>query len=77
MLSLDFLKWIIYSAVIAMPLSWYLMNIWLQNYAYRTGMSWWIFAVSGLVMLFVSCLTISYHTARAAMINPVDVIKNE
>ncbi|MDN5216015.1 ABC transporter permease [Fulvivirgaceae bacterium BMA12] len=77
MLSQDFLKWIIYSAIIAMPISWYLMNDWLQNYAHRISISWWIFVLAGLLTLLVGCLTISYHTARASMINPIDVIKDE
>jgi putative ABC transport system permease protein len=77
MLSKDFLKWVVYAAVVAMPLSWYFMHRWLQNYAYRTELSWWIFAAAGMATLLVSWLTISYHSGKASLTNPVDVLRNE
>jgi putative ABC transport system permease protein len=77
LLSRDFLKWVVYAMVIAMPLAWYLMNYWLQNYAYRTEISWWIFAIAGLLTLLVSWITISYHTSRASLTNPIEVLRNE
>lgn len=77
LLSRDFLKWVVYAMLIAMPLAWFLMNYWLQNYAYRTEISWWIFALSGLLTLLVSWITISYHTSRASLTNPIEVLRNE
>lgn len=77
MFSKDFLKWVFYAIIIAMPISWYLMNNWLQNYAYRTEISWWIFALAGLFTMLISWLTVSYHTGKASLTNPVEVLRNE
>jgi hypothetical protein len=77
MLSRDFLKWVIYAMIIALPLSWFLVHNWLQNYAYRTEIAWWIFAMGGFVTLIVSWITISYHSTRAAYTNPVKVLRSE
>jgi len=77
LLSRDFLKWVAYAMVIAMPLGWFFMNYWLQNYAYRIEISWWIFALSGGVILLVSWITVSYHTSKASLTNPIDVLRSE
>ncbi len=77
MLSGDFLKWLVLSLVIALPVSWFLMNGWLDNYANRIDLSWWIFAMASLIMIFVSWMTISYHTLKAAFTKPIEVIKDE
>lgn len=77
MLSRDFLKWVIYAMIIALPFSWFLVQNWLQNYAYRTEIAWWIFAMAGLITLIVSWITISYHSTRAAYTNPVKVLRSE
>jgi len=77
MLNWDIIKWILISFVIAIPLAFYSMNKWLENFAYKTALSWWIFASAGLVALFVSFLTISLNSWRAARRNPVEALRYE
>ncbi len=76
-LNFDFLKWLIVAAIIACPVAWYIMNRWLDNFAYRTRLSWWIFVLAGLVTLMVGLLTISVLTWRAANRNPAEVLRYE
>ncbi len=76
-LNYDFLKWLVIAAIIACPAAWYIMNRWLGNFAYRTGLSWWIFVLAGLVTLLVALLTISVLTWKAANRNPADVLRYE
>ncbi|MHA4809398.1 FtsX-like permease family protein [Flavitalea flava] len=75
LLTVDFLQLIILSLLIASPIAWYFMHNWLQNYAYRTGLSWWIFVVAGLGTLGITLLTIGYQGIRAAMSNPVKSLR--
>ncbi len=77
MLTKDFLKWVIYAMIISIPFSWFLINYWFQNYAFRTDITWWIFALAGMIVLVVSWITISYHSTRAAYTNPVEVLRSE
>jgi len=77
MLNWDIIKWILISFVFAIPLAFYSMNKWLENFAYKTALSWWIFALAGLVALFVSFLTISLNSWRAARRNPVEALRYE
>jgi putative ABC transport system permease protein len=72
-----FLKWVILANVVAWPASYLVMNQWLQNYAYRTELSWWIFAASGLSAVVVAFLTIVIQTLRAAMVNAADLLRYE
>lgn len=75
LLSQDFLKLIGLSLLIGMPLTWYAMNQWLNQYTYRTPLSWWIFATAGLATLALTILTISYQSIRAALTNPVKSLR--
>lgn len=77
LLNKDFLKWVAVAFVIACPLAWYIMNKWLQNFAYKTELSWWVFALAGLLTLLVSLLTVSWQSWRAATRNPVEGLRYE
>ncbi len=75
--SADFLKLVLMAGIVATPVSWYLMEQWLQGYTYRTQIDWWIFALAiGSVML-ITLLTISYQTFRAASANPIKSLRTE
>jgi putative ABC transport system permease protein len=76
-LSKDFIKLVFIAIVIASPVAWYFANKWLQNYAYKITLSWWLFALSGLGAVFVAILTISYQTIKAANANPVKSLRSE
>ncbi|AEV97576.1 cell division protein FtsX [Niastella koreensis] len=77
MLSKDFLKLVIVAAVIAFPLAWWFMHSWLQDFAYRTDISWWVFIMAGVTAALIAVVTVSFQTIKAAMSNPVKSLKNE
>jgi ABC-type antimicrobial peptide transport system permease subunit len=77
LLSKDFLRLVFISAVIAFPLSWWFMNKWLQNYAYRISINWWVFVIAGLLALLIALITISFQSIRAAIANPVKSLRTE
>jgi putative ABC transport system permease protein len=77
MLNKDFVKWVVIAFVIATPIAWYAMNKWLENFAYKTELSWWIFALAGLLALGIALLTVSWQSWRAAMRNPVEALRYE
>jgi putative ABC transport system permease protein len=77
LLSQDFTKWIIISNIIAWPIAYYLMNKWLQNFAYRIDLNIWFFIISGLLAFIIALLTVSYQSIKAAMANPVNSLKYE
>ncbi|HEY1054505.1 MAG TPA: FtsX-like permease family protein, partial [Emticicia sp.] len=77
MLSKDFLKLVLISAVIAFPLAWYLMKNWLQKYAYRIEIQWWFFLVAGVLACLIALLTVSYQSIKAALMNPIKSLKTE
>ena len=76
-LSKDFLRLVLFASLIAIPLSWWAMNKWLENFAYKTTLSWWIFVLSTLFMLVIALVTLSIQTVRAAISNPVDSLRSE
>ncbi len=76
-LSKDFLLLVIISFVIAAPASWLIMHNWLQDFAYRIDISWWVFGVAGLIALAIALSTISYQAIKAALMNPVKSLKTE
>ena len=63
--------------MVAIPLAHYFMYNWLQNYTYRSGMSWWIFAAAAAGALLIAVLTVSYQSIKAALMNPVQTLRNE
>ena len=77
LLNQDFVKWVGLAFLIAVPISWFAMNKWLEGFAYRTSMSWWIFALAGITVLAIALLTVSWQSFRAAMNNPVEVLRDE
>jgi putative ABC transport system permease protein len=77
LLSKDFLKLVILSAIIAFPIAWFAMNKWLQDFAYRIDMPWWIFIAAGLIAAIIALLTISIQAIKAAVANPVKSLRTE
>jgi putative ABC transport system permease protein len=77
LLSRDFVRLVGFAFLIAAPVTWYLMNRWLQDFAYRIGIGWWMFAVAGALTLVITLLTISVQALRAATANPANVLHNE
>ena len=77
LLSKDFLKLIVLAFVIAVPIGAYFLHQWLQNFIYRTDLSWWVFAVAGLLSVLIALLTIGFQTVRAALANPVESLRSE
>lgn len=77
MLSTDFLKLVIISAGIAFPLAWWTMNKWLQGFAYRVNISWWVFIIAGILALFIALITVSFQSIKAAIANPVKSLRTE
>ena len=77
MMSKDFLILVLIALVIAAPVAYYFMNNWLEDFAYRTTISWWIFGLSGLAMIILALLTLSIQTIRSAMANPVQSLRTE
>ena len=77
MLSKDFLKLIIISILIASPIAWWVMDKWLQDFAYRVNISWWIFLAAGALALIIAMLTVSFQAIKAAIANPVKSLRTE
>ncbi len=77
MLSKDFVALVIISMAIVTPVSYYFMHRWLQNYQYRTEISWWVFALAGISAIIITIITVSYQSIKAAMANPVNSLKAE
>jgi putative ABC transport system permease protein len=77
MLSTDFLKLVIISAAIAFPLAWFAMNKWLQGFAYRVNISWWVFVIAGVLALLIALVTVSFQSIKAAIANPVKSLRTE
>jgi putative ABC transport system permease protein len=77
MLSMDFIKLVLISILIASPLAWLVMNKWLQDFAYRTNIQWWILGGAGCVAILIAFITISFQSIRAALSNPVKSLRSE
>jgi len=77
MLSKEFLKLVLIASLIAFPVAWWAMNKWLQSFAYRVHISWWIFFVAGLTALLIALLTVSFQAIKAAIANPVKSLRTE
>jgi putative ABC transport system permease protein len=77
LLSKDFVLLVIISLLIAIPTAWYFMTNWLQNYQYRSNISWWIFAAAGMGALLITILTVSFQAIKAALANPVRSLRSE
>jgi putative ABC transport system permease protein len=77
MLNSDFIKWVAIAFVIASPIAWYTMHKWLQSFAYKTELSWWIFGLAAIIALGIAMLTVSWQSWRAATRNPVEALRYE
>ncbi len=77
LLNRDFLRWTVIAFVFATPVSYYIMYNWLQNFAYKTEMSWWIFALAGVLALGIALITVSFQSWKAASRNPVEALRYE
>ena len=77
LLSKDFIKLIIIAFVIASPVAWFVMHNWLQDFAYRINISWWVFIAAGLLAILIALITISFQAIKAAIANPVKSLRTE
>ncbi len=77
LLSKDFLKLVIIALIIAAPLAWYFMHHWLQDFAYRINIGWWVFAITGMVAVLIALITVCFQAIRAAIANPVKSLRTE
>lgn len=77
LLNKDFIKWVALAFLVATPIAWLAMNKWLENFAYRTNLSWWIFALAGILALGIALLTVSWQSRWAATRNPVEALRYE
>src|ERR1035437_884364 len=76
-LNRDIIRWILIALLLAVPVSWYSMNKWLQNYAYKTEISWWIFALAGTIVFGIASLAVNLQSWRAASRNPAEALRYE
>ncbi|GAB3926946.1 ABC transporter permease [Mucilaginibacter myungsuensis] len=77
LLSVEFLQLVIISMVIASPIAWYMMDRWLQDFAYHIQINWWIFALAAGISLLIAFVTLSFRSVKAAMANPVNSLRSE
>ena len=77
MLNKDFIKWVAIAFVIASPIAYYAMSKWLENFAYKIELSWWIFALAGFIALMITLITVSWQSWRAATKNPIEALRYE
>jgi putative ABC transport system permease protein len=77
MLNGIYLKWIVLAFIVACPIAWYVMDLWLENFAYKTEINWWIFALAGVIALIIALVTVSWQSFRAASRNPVEALRYE
>ncbi|MBN1927049.1 MAG: ABC transporter permease [Prolixibacteraceae bacterium] len=76
-LNKDILIWILFAIMAAIPIAWYIMHKWLQNFAYKTALNWWLFAFAGIMALGVAIITVSFQSWKAATRNPVEALRYE
>jgi putative ABC transport system permease protein len=77
MLNKDFIKWVVLAFFISTPIAWFTLHKWLEKFAYKTGLSWWVFVISGIIALVIAILTVSWQSWRAAIRNPVEALRYE
>ncbi len=76
-LSVDFVKLVVTAILFALPLAWWMMNRWLQDFAYRALIQWWVFALAGLSIVLIALLTVGYQAVKAALANPINSLRSE
>ena len=75
MLNRDFIKWFVLAFLTATPVSWFITHKWLENFAYKTSLNWWIFAIAGVIALMIIIVTVSWTSWHAAIRNPVEALR--
>ena len=73
----DFIKWVLIANLLAFPIGYYLLSQWLEDFAYRIELSWWMFALSGVIALLIALTTVCFQAIKAAVSNPIDSLRNE
>jgi len=76
-LNKNFIKWVLIANLIAWPAAWFIMNSWLQNFAYRIKLSWWMFILAAVLALLIALITVSFQAVKAALKNPIDSLRYE
>lgn len=76
-LNKSFIKWVLLANLFAWPAAWYVMNRWLQSFAYRIDLSWWMFVLAAVLALLIALIIVSFQTVKAALKNPVDSLRYE
>ncbi|RYE22593.1 MAG: FtsX-like permease family protein, partial [Sphingobacteriaceae bacterium] len=77
LISVDFIKLVLIAILIAVPVAWWAMHKWLESFAYQTNVSWWIFALAGMLALLIALATVSFQAVKAALANPVKSLRSE
>ena len=77
MLNKDIIRWVTIAFIVATPITYYFSLKWLQNFAFRTTISWWIFTLSGLIAIAIAIITVSWQTFKASRKNPVESLRYE
>ena len=77
LLNREFIKWVVVAFILAAPVAWFAMNKWLQNFTYKTELSWWIFALAGILAFGIALLTVNWQSWKAATRNPVEALRYE
>jgi putative ABC transport system permease protein len=77
LLSRDFLKPVLIGILLATPVAWYAMHRWLQDFAYKIDVEWWMFVLAGVVAISVALLTVCFQSVKAALMNPVKTLRSE
>lgn len=77
LLSVDFVKLVVIAIVIASPISYWAMNLWLQDFAYRINIEWWMFVIAGSFAILIALFTVSFQSIKAALVNPIKSLKSE
>ncbi|MEM9648838.1 MAG: FtsX-like permease family protein, partial [Bacteroidota bacterium] len=77
LLNQNFIKWVGLAFIIAVPIAWFAMDKWLEGFAYKTTISWWIFALAGMAALTIALVTVSWQSFKAATVNPVEALRDE
>jgi putative ABC transport system permease protein len=76
-LSIDFVKLVGLAIAIAVPIGWWAMSKWLEGFAYREQLQWWVFVLAGFIAVFIAIITVSFQSVKAALMNPVRSLKSE
>jgi putative ABC transport system permease protein len=77
LLSKDFARLVLIASIISFPIAWWMMHQWLQDFAYRVAISWWVFAIAGTAAIAIALITVSFQAIKAALANPVVALRSE